>query len=107
LRLRRVLAVICAIAFLAVGFAHAFDNVEGLGAGSAFVSVNSSPETPAGKTTPAVPCDHCYGCTGAMAPVAQIASVGAALETDFAWALAFELDGHGPVLNTPPPKALI
>jgi hypothetical protein len=101
-----MVAVLCAVAFLTVGMAHALNDCDGIGSGSEIVLLKKAADLPAGKTVPAVPCDHCYGCTGAMdAPPCATAIVGR-VETDYIVAAAAALHPHGPLLHTPPPKFL-
>lgn len=106
-RLRRIIAVVCAISFLAVGITHALDDANGLSTGDAAILINVSADMPDGKTAPVVPCDHCYGCTGAIAPMPYASAVIAKLAAAFVVPPESEPDAHGPSLNTPPPKATV
>lgn len=102
---RRLVTVLCAVAILTVGMAHALNDFDGIGSGSEIALLEKAADLPAGKTVPAVPCDHCYGCTGAMdAPTCGAAIVGR-VETGHIVTAAAELQPHGPLLHTPPPKS--
>ena len=105
--LRRLVAVLCAFAFLTVGMAHALTECDGIGAGSQTVVSNVSPTSRPARTGHAVPCDHCYGCTGAVAPLACVIrrSSAASRPTSSSCPL-LALHAHAPGFHTPPPKSL-
>src|SRR4051812_34224847 len=94
--IRRLVAVLCAFAFLTVGMAHALTECDGLGAGTQTIASSLSPSQPAGNSGHAVPCDHCYGCTGAVAPFALAMTVISSIKTDLVALPVLALRAHAP-----------
>ena len=103
---RRLVAMLCAFAFLTVGMAHALTECGGLGAGTQTIASNVLPDQPTGTSGHAVPCDHCYGCTGAVAPFASVMTGISSLKTDLVVLPVLALRAHAPDFQTPPPKSL-
>jgi len=103
---RRVIAVVCAVAFLFVGFVHSLNHFDGAAPAASyqadFSSSDGSPDSSDNATIV-----HCHGCVMLAMKVAPQdgAVISTALER-----VAVPLDGlrpHPPVAETPPPKLSI
>ena len=104
--LRRLVAVLCAFAFLTVGMAHALYDCDAPKIASQTVLSANSADQPTGAVGHAVPCDHCYGCTGAVAPFGCTSAIVGHSETGLVVLPVAALRAHSPGFHTPPPKSL-
>ncbi|HEY6834192.1 MAG TPA: hypothetical protein VI251_17090 [Pseudolabrys sp.] len=104
---RRALAVVCALAFLAVGFAHNihhFDN--SIPTAAIHSDGGSAGDTDTSKKAP-VALEHCHGCSMiAMSAAAQPATASR-IPSVFPSSPADEQLSHPPVVEIPPPISLI
>lgn len=97
--LRRVVSIICALTFLAVGFAHAVHHH----AEPSQVSVSSSDNAPDASKKPGASVEHCHGCSMIAIAVPTAPIILNCVATD---PPVVGLDNNRPftpVAETPPP----
>jgi hypothetical protein len=105
--LRRAVAVVCAVAFLVVGFAHSLHHFDAAPASHSYQTASSPSDTsPETSKKPSLAVEHCHGCVMVAMEIA-VQSAASMLSPDRP---AVGLDGihpYPPVAETPPPIASI
>jgi hypothetical protein len=104
---RRLVAVLCAVAFLTVGTLHTVGCCDGPGAASAAIVSNLADDGPADSGTPnaAVHC-HCFSCSGVVLPELAVSAPEAVVPAASAVLQQPLLHAHNPGLDTPPPRTI-
>src|SRR5262245_556361 len=98
--LRRAVAVICALAFLFVGFAHTAQHAD-----AAVPSIALQTGSDHSDGSPDVPgtVDHCHGCVMVAIPVVGAAALPSRIRTTYPTQTRGELHPYAPIAETPPP----
>lgn len=106
-RWRQVVAVLCAVVFLAAGMIHSLSHCDGAGLGSGALLSSISVDQPTGKADCVFPCDHCPWCTGAIAASTSTFLMIVTQKNDPIILPVTQMYEHPPGLQTPPPKSAI
>jgi hypothetical protein len=102
--LRRAVAVICALAFLFVGFAHTAQHADAASPSIASqVNDDNSGVSADAPGTIDVGIDHCHGCVMVAVPAAGEATLPSRITTIYPAATWDGLHPHAPIAETPPP----
>jgi hypothetical protein len=101
---RRVMAVVCAVALLAVGFAHSIDNFHApmpiVAMQADLGSFDGFPDT--SKTAPG-PIEHCHGCSTIALPVLAQPIGPIPMVAKLPAPRLDSVRSHSPLAETPPP----
>lgn len=106
--LRRAVAVVCALAFVLVSFAHGMQHFNGpTSAISIQTDLGAQDDGPDTSKKASIAFEHCQGCSMIATPVLAPSTMPDRIEGDLP-ARRFDLHRpHSPVAETPPPIASI
>lgn len=106
--LRRTLSIVCAVVFLAVGFAHSVQHFDGAVAIAASQTVvSSADDSPEAQKQGIVAPEHCFACTMIAMPLSgqSIAVTGAVARS--VRSAVNDVRAHPPATDTRPPITAI
>lgn len=105
--LRRAVAVVCAVAFLTIGFAHSVHHFGGsVSAVVMQADVGSSDDSPDTSKKAPVAIEHCHGCLMIAMAVLPPSVVPKLIAADLPVRRFDEKRPHTPVAETPPPISI-
>jgi len=108
LAFRRTVAVVCALAFLIVSFAHTFHHIDGTATQAEYQlsSVSGSDDTPDPAKKASGSVEHCHGC-GMTALLSEPVSLNLSETADRTTTQIVGIRPHPPAFENPPPIASI
>jgi hypothetical protein len=107
--LRRLVAIVCAVAFLTVGFGHSHQHLDALapaaaGAPALAAAADLSPDL---AKKAALALEHCHACTMIAIPLFVSAPPAAPVAAAPSLRAAADFRPHPPISDSPPPKSTI
>jgi hypothetical protein len=104
LTVRRVVAVVCALTYLLVGFSHAVQHVDAAVPVVALqMNSDGSDNSPSAPGKIGIGIDHCQGCVMVGIPVEGQTTLPGRIKTAYPAARLASLHPHSPIAETPPP----
>jgi hypothetical protein len=102
---RRLVAVLCVLAFTVCGIAHSLSHFEGMSTAIEAQLGDASDNSVDDSKSTALAVNHCCGCGAIASPTVGAATVAELIEVDFAFPPTSLVRAHDPTFATPPPKS--
>jgi hypothetical protein len=102
--LRRVVGVLCVLAYLLVGFGHVIQDVHAAVPVIALqMDSNGSDDSPNAPGKIEIGIDHCHGCVTVGIPVEGETTLPSRIKTAYPAVTLVSLHPYSPIAETPPP----